>query len=46
MNSAATLKVESVIPTVTGSAWVTQVSEVVVDPTDPVPDGYTLPDIW
>ena len=38
--------VESVIPTVSGSAWVTQISEIVVDPQDPVPDGYTLPDIW
>lgn len=37
---------ETVIPTVKGSAWVTQVSEVVVDPGDPVPQGYTLPDIW
>ena len=36
----------AVIPTVTGQAWITQYSEVVVDPEDPVPDGYTLGDIW
>ena len=30
-------KISAVIPTVKGSAWVTQVSEVVVDPTDPFP---------
>ena len=39
-------KISAVIPTVKGSAWVTQVSEVVVDPTDPFPKGYTLGDIW
>lgn len=38
--------ISTVIPTVSGTAWVTQISEIVVDPQDPVPDGYTLPDIW
>lgn len=39
-------QISAVIPTVKGSAWITQVSEVVVDPTDPFPKGYTLGDIW
>lgn len=36
----------AVIPTVTGQAWVTQHSTIVVDPTDPFQEGYTLRDIW
>jgi len=39
-------KIEAVIPDVTGSAWVTQISDVVIDATDPFPNGYTLGDIW
>ena len=35
-----------VVPEITGSAWITQCSAVAVDPTDPVPDGYTLGDLW
>jgi proline racemase len=38
--------VRGVVPTVTGSAWVTQHCTVVLDPTDPFPVGYTVGDIW
>jgi len=36
----------AVIPAITGQAWVTQHSTIVVDPTDPFQKGYTLRDIW
>jgi proline racemase len=35
-----------VVPTVAGQAWITQHCTVVVDPTDPFPNGYTVGDIW
>lgn len=38
--------IRGVVPTVQGNAWITQISQVVVDPTDPFPKGYTLGDIW
>jgi len=36
----------AVVPTVAGQAWITQHVDVVVDPTDPFPEGYTVGDIW
>ena len=36
----------AVVPTITGTAWITAFSSYVVDPTDPFPDGYTVGDIW
>jgi len=38
--------IPAVVPTITGSAWITQMTTVVLDPTDPFPEGYTLGDIW
>jgi proline racemase len=35
-----------VIPTVTGRAWITGYHQLVVDPTDPLSGGFTLPDTW
>ena len=35
-----------VIPAIRGSAWITGVTRVVVDPTDPFPEGYLLSDTW
>ena len=37
---------KGIIPQVEGSAWITQYSEVVVDSTDPFPEGYRVADIW
>ena len=37
---------EAVVPTLTGSAWITGFASYVVDPGDPFPDGYTVGDIW
>jgi proline racemase len=36
----------AVIPTITGSAWITGFASYVVDPEDPYPDGFTVGDIW
>ena len=35
-----------IIPSVEGSAYITQYSQVVVDPDDPFQQGYSLGDIW
>jgi proline racemase len=35
-----------IIPAIKGSAWITGVTRVVVDPTDPFPEGYLLSDTW
>ena len=36
----------AVIPSVAGQAWITDMSQVGLDPTDPFPTGYTLSDTW
>jgi len=36
----------AVVPTITGSAWITGFASYVVDPEDPYPDGFTVGDIW
>ena len=36
----------AVIATIKGSAYVTQFCQIVVDPTDIFPNGFTVGDIW
>jgi trans-L-3-hydroxyproline dehydratase len=36
----------AVIPAIRGSAWITGITQVIVDPTDPFPEGYLLSDTW
>jgi proline racemase len=36
----------AIVPAIRGSAWITGVTHVLVDPTDPFPEGYTLSDTW
>jgi proline racemase len=36
----------AVVPAIRGSAWITGVTHVLVDPTDPFPEGYLLSDTW
>jgi proline racemase len=36
----------AVVPAIRGSAWITGVTRVLVDPTDPFPEGYVLSDTW
>jgi proline racemase len=35
-----------VVPAIRGTAWITGVTRVLVDPTDPFPEGYLLSDTW
>lgn len=37
---------DAVIPSVAGQAWITDMSQIGLDPTDPFPLGYTLSDSW
>jgi proline racemase len=36
----------AVVPTISGTAWITGFADYVVDPTDPFPEGFTVGDIW
>jgi len=36
----------AIVPSITGTAWITSFASYVVDPTDPFPEGYTVGDIW
>ncbi|KAJ5371413.1 proline racemase [Penicillium cataractarum] len=37
---------EAVLPRVKGSAWITSFQQVVLDPTDPFPEGFRVGDSW
>jgi trans-L-3-hydroxyproline dehydratase len=36
----------AIVPAIRGSAWITGINQVLVDPTDPFPEGYLLSDTW
>jgi proline racemase len=36
----------AIVPAIKGSAWITGVSQLLLDPTDPFPEGYVLSDTW
>jgi proline racemase len=36
----------AIVPGIRGSAWITGITQVIVDPTDPFPEGYLLSDTW
>jgi proline racemase len=36
----------AIVPAIRGSAWITGITQVVVDPSDPFPEGYLLADTW
>ena len=36
----------AVVPTLSGQAWITGITQYVLDPEDPFPEGYTVGDIW
>jgi trans-L-3-hydroxyproline dehydratase len=36
----------AIVPAIRGSAWLTGVSQLYVDPDDPFPEGYVLADTW
>ncbi|HEY8238710.1 MAG TPA: proline racemase family protein [Candidatus Limnocylindrales bacterium] len=35
-----------IVPAIRGTAWITGVTHVLLDPTDPFPEGYLLTDTW
>jgi proline racemase len=37
---------QAIVPAIRGSAWITGFTQVVIDPTDPFPEGYVLADTW
>jgi proline racemase len=36
----------AIVPAIRGSAWITGVTQVLLDPADPFPEGYLLSDTW
>ena len=36
----------AIVPAIRGSAWITGITHVLVDPSDPFPEGYLLSDTW
>jgi proline racemase len=36
----------AIVPAIRGSAWITGITQVMLDPTDPFPEGYLLNDTW
>ena len=36
----------AIVPAIRGSAWITAIAQVFVDPADPFPEGYLLNDTW
>ena len=36
----------AIVPAIRGSAWITGVSQLYLDPDDPFPEGYLLADTW
>jgi proline racemase len=36
----------AVVPTITGTGWITGIGQYVIDPTDPFPEGFTVGDLW
>lgn len=39
-------EVDAVVPRISGRAWITGTHEFVLDPDDPFPRGFQLPDTW
>jgi proline racemase len=37
---------DAIVPAITGRAWITGFHQLVVDPADPFPEGFQLPDTW
>jgi proline racemase len=38
--------VRAIVPAIRGSAWITGITQLFVDPADPFPEGYLLSDTW
>lgn len=38
--------VAAIVPKIAGQAWITELSQIGVDPADPFPEGYEVTDTW
>jgi hypothetical protein len=38
--------IPAIVPSIAGQAWITDIAQLGIDPTDPFPEGYTLSDTW
>jgi proline racemase len=38
--------IPAVVPSIAGQAWITDIAQLGIDPSDPFPEGYTLSDTW
>ena len=36
----------AIVPAIRGSAWITGITQVLLDPSDPFPEGYVVADTW
>jgi proline racemase len=36
----------AIVPAIRGSAWITGITQVMLDPSDPFPEGYVVADTW
>ena len=39
-------ELDAIVPAISGRAWITGTHQFVVDPDDPFPEGFRLPDTW
>jgi proline racemase len=39
-------ELDAILPTITGRAWITGTHQLMLDPTDPWPEGYRVSDTW
>jgi proline racemase len=37
---------DAIVPAISGRAWITGFHQLVLDPSDPLPQGFQLPDTW
>lgn len=37
---------DALVPTITGQSWIYGYGNLVLDPTDPFEEGFTIGDIW
>ncbi len=37
---------DAVVPTLSGTGWITGLNQFALDPTDPFPEGFTVGDLW
>jgi len=46
VSEAAVGERSAIVPAIRGSAWITGITQVLLDPSDPFPEGYVVADTW